>query len=107
MHQLVSEVIQDGAKPEEVADIISWRKGNLFICFDGSLDEEKFAEQLMTLDKGGKLPKTKRYFCKQDELFLVDGKTYAMTNQWGVRTLEAVGLLSERYPQLEVAIEKD
>ena len=38
MHQLVSEVIQDGAKPEEVADIISWRKGNLFICFDSFFD---------------------------------------------------------------------
>jgi hypothetical protein len=107
MHKIVSEIIQGGAKPEEFADIISWRKGDFFVCFDGSLDEETFAEQLMTLDTGGKLPKTKRYFCKQDELFLVDGKTYAMTNQWGIRTLEAVNLLSAKYPQLEIAIEKE
>lgn len=107
MYQLVSEVIQDGVKPEEVADIISWRKGNLFVCFDGSLDEEQFAEQLMTLDTGGKLPKTKRYFCKQEELFHIDGKTYAMTNQWGVRTLEAVDLLSAKYPEKNISIERE
>ncbi|MCG7876656.1 MAG: hypothetical protein N0E59_22585 [Candidatus Thiodiazotropha taylori] len=107
MHKLVSELIEAGAKPEELSETISWRKGNLFISFDGSLDEEKFAEQLMTLDTGGKLPKTKRYFCKQDELFVVGGKTYAMTNQWGLRTLEAVDLMSSKYPQYEISIEKE
>ena len=107
MHKLVSELIEDGAKPDELSDIISWRKGNLFISFDGSLDEEKFAEQLMMLDVGGKLPKTKRYFCKQDELFVVDGKTYAMTNQWGLRTLEAAKLMRKKYPQLEISIDKE
>ena len=107
MHKLVSELIEAGAKLEELMDIISWLKGTLFISFDGSLDEEKFAEQLMTLDTGGKLPKTKRYFCKQDELFVVGGKTYAMTNQWGLRTLEAVDLMSSKYPQLEISIEKE
>lgn len=107
MHQLISAVIKTGAKPDELADLISWRKGNLFISFDGELDEEKFAEQLMTLDTGGKLPKTKRYFCKQDGLFVADGKTYAMTNQWGLRTLEAVDLVSAKYPDLKINIERE
>ena len=59
----------------------------------------------MKLDTGGKLPKTKRYFCKQDELFVMDGKNYAMTNQWGLRTLEAVDLLKAKYPDLKINIE--
>ena len=107
MHKLVSELIEAGAKPEELSDTISSCKGNLFISFDGLLDEERFAEQLMTLDTGGKHPKTKRYFCKQDELFVDDGKTYSMTNQWGIRTLEAVDLMSSNYPQYEISIEKE
>ena len=106
MHQLVSVVVGSGVKPEELANLISWRRGNLFICFDGELDEEQFAEQLMAIDTGGKLPKTKRYFCKRDELFVVDGKTYAMTNQWGLRTLEAVDVVSSKFPQLSISIEK-
>ena len=107
MHQLVNGVIEAGAKPEELADIISWRKGNLFISFDGELDEQQFIERLMQLDKGGKLPKTKRYFCKQDELFFVNDRTYAMTNQWGLRTTEAVDSISSNFPQLNIAIEKE
>lgn len=106
MYQLVSKVLAAGATPDELTDIISWRRGDLFISFDGLLDEEKFAEELMKLDTGGKLPKTKRYFCKQDELFVLDGKTFAMTNQWGLRTLEAVELISSKYPQLEIIVEK-
>lgn len=60
-----------------------------------------------TLDTEGELPKTKRYFCKQDELFHIDGKTYALSNQWGVRTLEAVDLLSEKYPEKNINIEQE
>jgi hypothetical protein len=107
MYKLVSELIKAGANPEELTEIISWRRGNLFISFDGLLDEEKFEEQLMVLDTGGKLPKTKRYFCKQDELFVFGNKTYAMTNQWGLRTLEAVDLICSTYPQLKISIEKE
>ena len=107
MRQLVNELIKGGITPEEIADIISWRKGNLFVNFDGSLDEEKFSEQLMTLDTGGKYPKTKRYFCKQDELIWIEGKTYALTNQWGQRTLEAVDLLSTKYPKMNIGIERE
>lgn len=107
MYQLVNKVIQSGVKPEEVADIISWRKGNLFICFDGSVDEARFSEQIMKLDTGGKLPKTKRYFCKQDELFYIDNKTYALTNQWGKRTLEVVERLRANYPGMNISLERE
>jgi|TARA_R110000851_G_scaffold286024_1_gene439878 endonuclease NucS-like protein len=107
MYQLVSSVLQTDVAPEDMANLISWRKGNLFISFDGELDEEQFAEKLMELDTGGKHPKTKRYFCKQDELFVANDRTYAMTNQWGHRTIEAVDLITTNYPQLDIAIEKE
>tara|TARA_R110002049_G_scaffold116033_2_gene268319 strand:- start:224 stop:748 length:525 start_codon:yes stop_codon:yes gene_type:complete len=107
MHCLISELINEGTKPDELADIINWRRGNLFICFDGQLDEESFAEQLMALDSGGKLPKTKRYFCKQNELFIVGDKTYALTNQWGLRTLEAVDLIRLKFPEMEIILNRE
>jgi hypothetical protein len=107
MYEIVSAVIHSGSTPDEVADIVSWRKGNLFVSFDGELDEEGFAEQLMKLDNGGKLPKTKRYFCKEGELFIIDGKTYSMSNQWGNRTLEAAQALSKNCEHLNIQIEKE
>jgi hypothetical protein len=41
----------------------------------------------------------RRYFCKDDEVFHLDGKTYAMTNQWGLRTEEAVKNILAVLPQ--------
>lgn len=107
MFQLVQSVIDTGVTPEEIAEIISWRKDRLFISFDGELNEEAFAKRLMEMDRGGKLPKTKRFFCKQDQLFVVGGRTYAMTNQWGHRTLEAVESIRSNYPDLYIRVEKD
>lgn len=106
MYQLVATLIEGGVRPEEIFEIVSW-KGNLFISFDGVLDEELFSEKLMTLDRGGKTPKTKRYFCKEDELFVIDGKTYAMTKQWGQSTLEAAELLIAKYPEMNISIERE
>tara|TARA_R110001583_G_scaffold74100_7_gene205494 strand:- start:87 stop:1139 length:1053 start_codon:yes stop_codon:yes gene_type:complete len=107
MYQLVNAIIQSGATPDEIAQLISWRATQLFLSFDGELDEQSYAEHVMALDTGGKLPKTKRFFCKQDELFVVDGKTYALTNQWGDRTAEAADLLQSRYENLKISIEKE
>ncbi len=100
MYRLVREVIEAGAKPDELSDI----RRDLFIFFDGELDEEKFTERLMESDTGGQLPKTKRYFCEQDKLFVVDGKTYAITNQWGNTTLNVAEEIRSNYPQLEISI---
>jgi len=107
MYEIVSAVVHSGSTPDEVADIISWRKGNLFVSFDGELNEEGFAEQLMKLDNGGILPKTKRYFCKEGELFIIGGKTYSMSNQWGNRTLEAAQALSKKCAHLNIQIDKE
>tara|TARA_R100000900_G_scaffold139246_3_gene118769 strand:- start:476 stop:1231 length:756 start_codon:yes stop_codon:yes gene_type:complete len=107
MFHLVYELIESGIKPEELSELIHWRRNNLFVSFEGALDEVDFSEKLMEFDSGGKLPKTKRFFCKPGELFEVGDKTYAMTNQWGQRTLEAVDLVIEKYPDLRINVERE
>lgn len=106
MYQLAKSVVESGRTPEDLANIISWRKNQLFKRFDGELDEQQFSEKLMEFDGGGQVPKTKRYFCQNDELFIIDGYTYALTNQWGVKTLDAVQLIQESYPDLRVELER-
>ena len=107
MFSVVNHIIGSGVSPENVMDIVRSKGNRMFISFIGHLNEETFANKLMALDTGGKLPKTKRYFCKEDELFRCNGKTYAMTNQWGKSTLEAVNSLAESFPGLEISIVRD
>jgi len=105
MYQLISEIVETGVKPEELEELITFR--NLFFSFAGTLDADQFAEQLMSSDKGGKTPLTGRYFCKQDELFAIDGKTWALTNQWGKSTEKAVISIRGHYPDLGIMMKKE
>ncbi len=106
MYQLISEIVKTGVKPEELEELIKFRK--LFINFDGMLDEEQFTANLMASDTGGTVPRTDRYFCKQDELFAINGKTWALTNQWALEnTKEAVRLICSNYSHLDITMEKE
>lgn len=104
MFNIVKPLIESGVTPEAIAETIPRRKNVLFYCFDEELDEEQVAERLMEEDKGGAIPKYRRYFSREDELFHVDGKTYILTNQWGRQTLEAVELLQKRFPELGIEV---
>lgn len=104
MFFLIREIVKTGVKPEDLAKIISWRQSNLFIEFPGNLNEDVFIAELMRTDVGGKLPKHKRFFCKGEELFQIGDKTYALSNQWGDRTLEAVNLLANTYTDCGISI---
>ena len=46
-----------------------------------------------------------RWHTSQGDLLVHEGKTYALTNQWGKRWLETMELLKERFPQVELGWE--
>ena len=107
MFRLISSLIETGVTPEELMEVVACRGENLFIIFPGALSEREFSEQLMKLDSGGVIPKTKRYFCKEGELFVVEDRTYAMTNQWGASTLEAVEQVKAGFPRLNISLQRE
>ena len=104
MYLVISAFLGSGIKPQQLVEAIHWKKKNLFIAFDGDLDEQQFIERLMENDTGGTIPLYKRYFSSQNELFHIDGMTYALSNQWGNRTLEAVELLQKQFPSVSLLV---
>ncbi len=100
---VIKAVLDYGASPQNIKDIISWRANQLFKQFEGELNEEQLIVEIMKDDPGGSVPRHKRYFAREGEFFCYDGQTYALTNQWGIRTAEAVDALIEAYPQLEIS----
>lgn len=80
---VVKEAIRQGLTPDDIANAVSWRRGNMFISAPGELSGSELLALCPTRD-------ARRYFCGDSEVFHVDGNTYAMTNQWGLRTEEAV-----------------
>ncbi len=54
------------------------------------------------VDSGDK----RRYFCDDDELIHSSGRTYAVTNGWGVKAFQAIQNILAKYPDKGVRCEK-
>ena len=105
MFYIISHILRSGIVPEKIADVVApWKKSHLFEVFEGTLDTEQFYEAIMKDDPGGKIPRSKRYFIDEEELFCSDEKTYAITKGWGKETAEVVKALSETFPNLKIEI---
>ena len=70
-----------------------------WISVEGELSAEAFREQASKLQaKCGGTYKLRRYFCEDEELFRVNGRTYALSNQWSVNSIDAVDELMAMLP---------
>ena len=105
MFHLVAAILKNGAQPEAIMEAIPWRRNRLFKVFEGDLDSKAVYETIMDGHSGGKVPRAKRFFTDEGEIFHANGKTYVLTNQWGNRTLEAVESLAKTFPDLNISIQ--
>lgn len=101
MFRIVSGILTNGGTPQQVIEAIPWRKG-LFEVLEGELTAEQAYQVIMEKDVGGTVPRAKRYFCGDGEVFPIDGKTYALTNQWGNKAANAARKLAEAFPDLKI-----
>ena len=104
MFLLVSEVLANGGTPQQVMEVIPRRK---FKVFEGTLDAEQVKEQIMKDDGGGAVPRSRRFFCDEDEPFHVENKTYVLGNQWGTSTLDTAKSLAKMFPNLTNRLQAD
>jgi hypothetical protein len=91
MFEVVREAVKQGIAPEKINEAVPWRRATMFLKASGAL-------------KGGELmaayPKKNpsRFFSDDEEIFQVGGATYAMSNQWGSNTEDAVKNIVQLLP---------
>jgi hypothetical protein len=102
MFHLVAGALANGVTPQQLMEAIPWRKKGLFEVLEGELSAEQAYETIMKADVGGRVPRAKRFFCNDGEVFVIDGSTFVLINQWGARTPEAAKSLAEAFPQLRI-----
>jgi hypothetical protein len=90
---------------DELAGCTPWRK-DLLVAFDGELSRDEF-EQALDAQATGQASKVLRYFTAEEELMRRGGKTYALTNQWGRRTEEALEIMLKRFPGHGISVEAE
>jgi hypothetical protein len=75
-----------------------------FIDVAGHCDPEEFRKKVSDLrNRNGTTYDLGRFFTGPGELFVADGRTYALTNQWGRSRLPALDALISKYPDAKVS----
>ena len=97
---IVKHLCDQGVTPEEIESCVPWRS-KMFSRADGALGSAAFVKAAK-VDSGG----IRRFFCNDDELIQCNGKTYAVANGWGKRTLQAIQGILFRFPDKGVTCEK-
>ena len=106
--QALSHVLKSGVKPEKLPKRIAGTD-DILVSVSGNVDGEKFKKlALVERKKQGRSFDPKRYFCQDDELLKLSGRTYAIINQW---TLEAftkiMALVKKDYPNLKISYSRE
>ena len=106
--QALSHVLKSGVKPEKLPKRIAGTD-DILVSVSGNVDGEKFKKlALVERKKQGRSFDPKRYFCQDDELLKLNGRTYAIINQW---TLEAftkiMALVKKDYPNLKISYSRE
>jgi len=103
---VVQALAAAGISPESMARAVPSRGDRFIASTLGELDSESFikavttdrAAQSRTFDPA-------RWFCGDDELVHFDGRTYAVSNQWGTGTEQTLRDLTSQFPHAKVVVE--
>jgi hypothetical protein len=106
MFLLIRRLVEEGIAPHNIAEALPSRGDRLFRSADGELERAAFTEFVaQEMKYKGRAFDPDRYFCETDELMHVGGRTYAVTNQWGATTQEAIDALLTAYGNHGIRIE--
>lgn len=98
---LIKGVFASSKSPPQVMEhVVETLPSGKLRTFEGMLDAEQIREQLMQEDRGGTVPRFKRFFC--DDPFQTGDKTYVLSNQWGRETLDAARKIADMLPDLNI-----
>ncbi len=97
---VIQAAIRRGLKPADIQLVMPWKGASLFFAVAGKVDSVSFEDALPNRNP-------ERYFCSDTQLFYLDGQTFALTNQWGPRTEDAVkAVMALLGPQSGITYEK-
>lgn len=91
LFEVVREAVKRDIAPEKINEAVPWRRTTMFLKAPGSLTGGELMAQFSDKDPG-------RYFSDDEEVFHVNGTTYAMSNQWGSSTEDAAKSVIQLLP---------
>jgi hypothetical protein len=104
---LIRHLCDAGISPEQIAANVEWKQASMFRSTEGDVEVEEFVKRVAaTENQLGRKFMRNYYFLDDDDLFLFDGKTYAVTKRWGPRTDDAIACILSAFPQQNLTVKK-
>ncbi len=101
---VVRYLCQLGHSPESIANAVPLRKNSMFRAVPGVVGSVEFPSkaEAAAASEGRSFVAT-RFYCDDEDLIVANDQTYALTNQWGNRTTEAIDGMIQAFPGAKVA----
>jgi hypothetical protein len=107
MLHAVKTLCDHGIDTARISELIHWRSARMFFAVESKCTSDEFIMRAAgKLGMNGKVFDQTRWFCAEDELIIQNGKTSALSNQWGFRTLEALQILKDNFPEANIEFSK-
>jgi RecB family endonuclease NucS len=106
IYTIVRHLIGEGRSPDEIANAVPSRQNSMFRSAPGRMNAEAFiAYHKNEASLGGRTFEPHRFYCENDQLFHHSDRTYAFTNQWGHRCIEAIDQILAAFPSSGMSYE--
>jgi len=103
--KVVRALVQSGVTPEEMMRTVPERGDRFFASVAGDLTAADFAAAVTEeRERTGRVFDVGRWFCEDDELLHLHGRTYAVSNQWGTATEDVIRRLLASFPDRGVKV---
>ncbi len=101
IYHVVKAMIEKGKTPEELQPLLPGSERWLVVGGDCTEDEFHLKATEVRNQRGAQY-EPRRYFNADDELFRINGKTYALTKMWGTETIPAMEAIKVKYPDVKI-----
>ncbi|MEH6952558.1 hypothetical protein V4R08_14675 [Nitrobacter sp. NHB1] len=98
---VVRALVERGASVSDLQGVLPARK---FVGVGGKLSGPEFRAAVAELrTHSGGLYDSRRYYFEDPELFISDGKTWALSNQWSITYISNLDQLISKYPDARIS----
>jgi hypothetical protein len=104
--RILHATVSSGISPEELSQHLGKTVSSWLITLDGTLNVADFAARAAKLSTKFGTYQLSRFFCGDEDLIRLNGKTYAITNQWSINQVPALRAIAESYPELKISFVK-
>jgi hypothetical protein len=104
--RVIKHLCNSGVTPDEISSSVTFRQTNWYRAVEGEImDEDAFIDRASSeAEKNDRTFDARRFYTASDELIRHNGKTYAVSNQWGGKAIKFVGQILEAFSDHNITV---